>query len=88
MKTKKNLVLRQLVGTWVVLPLASSTVNFNELLSLNETGCLLWRRLEEGSTREELATALTEEYEVTREQALADVDAFLLKLEGAGYVEA
>lgn len=88
MKTKENLVLRKLADMWVVLPLAAATVNLNEMLSLNESGCLLWRRLEAGATREELATALTEEYEVTYEAALCDVDAFLQRLEAAGYIEA
>lgn len=87
MKIKENFALRQVAGTWVVLPLASATLNFNGMLTLNETGCMLWNLLKQGSTREALATALTDEYDVTFEQALADVDEYLNKLDKAGCIE-
>ena len=35
MKLKKNFVLRQVAGTWVVLPLGAETVNFSGMLQLN-----------------------------------------------------
>lgn len=87
MKLKENLVLREVAGTWVVLPLAEKVLDFNGMLSLNETGVILWRLLETGSTREEMATALTEEYEVGFDQALSDVDEYLEVLKRAGCIE-
>ena len=87
MKIKENFALRQVAGTWVVLPLAEATVDFTGMLTLNETGLMLWNLLKEETTREALATALTEEYDVTYEQALADVDAFIAKLSDAGCVQ-
>jgi hypothetical protein len=59
MKTKKNFVLRQIAGSWVVLSIAEATVDFDGMLTLNESGLILWRLLEQGSTREALASALT-----------------------------
>ena len=87
MKLKKDFVLRQVADTWVVLPLGEATVDFSGMLSLNETGALLWQTLEQGGGREELADALTKEYTVDRSQALADVDAFMEKLAKAGCME-
>ena len=87
MKIKENFALRQVAGTWVVLPLADATVDFTGMLTLNETGLVLWNLLKEETTREALATALTEEYDVTYEQALADVDTFIAKLNKVGCVE-
>ena len=87
MKLNKTFVLRQVAGNWVVLPLSDATVNFNGMLSLNETGVMLWKLLEQGSTREALAQALTDEYDVTYDQALADVDEYLGKLARAGCLE-
>ena len=57
------------------------------MLTLNESGVILWKRLMEGCTREDLATALTDEYEVSLEQALVDVDEFLGKLDRAGCID-
>lgn len=87
MKTKENFVLRQVAGSWVVLSIAEATVDFNGMLTLNESGLMLWKLLEQGSTREALATALTDEYDVTYEQALIDVDEYLEKLNRAGCID-
>lgn len=87
MKLNENFVLRQVADTWVVLPLGEATVNFHGMLTLNETGALLWQALEQGASREDLADALTKEYVVSREIALADVDAFLVKLDKTGCLE-
>lgn len=87
MKVSDKFVLRRVAGEWIVLPVAEKTVNFNGMLTLNETGVMLWKLLQQGSTREELAQALTDEYDVTFEEALADVDEYLSKLEGAGCLE-
>ena len=86
MKIKENVALRQVVDTWVVLPLKEATVDFAGMLTLNESGALLWRKLEGGATREELATALTEEYEVSFDVALADVDECLAVFDKAGCI--
>lgn len=87
MKLKENLVLREVAGNWVVLPLADKVLDFNGMLSLNDTGVMLWKLLEKGSNREEMATALTEEFEVGYDQALADVDEYIEVLKGAGCIE-
>ena len=87
MKLKKNFVLRQVAGTWVVLPLGAETVNFSGMLQLNESGAMLWRVLEEGGSQDALVEALLGEYDVTREQAEADVQEFLAKLTQAGCMQ-
>ena len=87
MKIKENFVLRQVAGAWVVLPLGSATLDFNGMLTLNESGLLLWRFLEKGADREKLTDALLQVYDVSRDQASSDVDEFLNKLIQAGCVE-
>lgn len=87
MKLKKNFVLRQVAGTWVVLPLGAETVNFSGMLQLNESGAMLWRVLEDGGSQDALVEALLGEYDVTREQAEADVQEFLTKLNQAGCIQ-
>ena len=87
MKINKTFALRNVANTWVVLPLAEKTVDFNGMLKLNESGVLLWKQLEQGAERESLADLLVNEYEVTRDQALADVDEFIEILIKAGCIE-
>lgn len=87
MKLKENFALRPVADTWVVLPLGAESINFNGMLTLNESGALLWQALEKGGDRETLADALMAEYIVDRVQALADADEFLEKLRKAGCLE-
>lgn len=87
MKIKSTFALRSIAGSWVALPLGEATVDFTGMLTLNETGVLLWRMLEGGCTREDLINGLLSEYEVTEADAARDVDAFVAKLNGAGCIE-
>lgn len=87
MKIRKDFALRQVVDTWVVLPLDEQTVDFSGMLTLNDSGARLWKLLEQGADRQALIDAITEEYEVTAQQAAADVDEFVDKLCRAGCVE-
>ena len=87
MKLSEDFVLRQVAGTWVVLPLKTDTVDFNGMIRLNDSGAVLWKALERGSNREALIRELTDRYEVTVDDAGADVDEFLNTLRKIGCVQ-
>ena len=87
MKIKNGFVLREVAGTPVVLPVGQASVDFSGMLSLNKSGVLLWKVLDEGSDREALADALLAEYEVDRAEALSDVDEFIETLTKIGCIE-
>ena len=87
MKIKNTFALRNISGSWVALPLGDAIVDFTGMLTLNESGVMLWRMLEVGCTRENLTEALLSEYEVTYDEARADVDAFIAKLEQVGCID-
>ena len=87
MKMNGAFVMRQIGKIWAVLPLGQTTLDLNGILTLNESGVCLWKALEQGGDREAMVRALTEEYDVTPERAMADVDRFLGKLADAGVVE-
>jgi len=88
MKLKQDFVLRNVAGSWVVLPVGQSAVNFNGMLSLNEVGAFLWNVLQEtGGDAATLAEALQGEYDVDASTALTDAEQFLSRLEQAGCLE-
>ena len=87
MKINENFVLRQIADTWVVLPLGDTTLDFNGMLTLNETGSFLWKQLEAGCSFDALVDSLLCEYDVSREQAVADVEEFLNKLRNIDCLE-
>lgn len=87
MRLKKDFALRQIADTWVVLALAEETVNFSGMLTLNDSGAMLWKILEEKCELEALVEALVSEYEVPEEQAKVDAQEFINKLIEAGCIE-
>ena len=87
MKIKNNFTLRNIAGSWVALPVGDAVLDFTGMLTVNETGIILWHKLECGCTLEDLANALTEEYEVSYDQAMADACEFVEKLSAIGCIE-
>ena len=87
MKLKENFILRQVADTWVVLSLWNTNVDFNGMLTLNDTGAFLWKALEQGADKVALTDAICAEYDVDRAVAAADVAEFLDKLAAAGCLE-
>lgn len=71
----------------VVIAIGSASKIFNGMVKLNETGELMWDKLVEGTTREELIVAILEVYEVEEEVAQKDVDRFIETLKQPGIIE-
>ena len=88
MKIKSNFVLRNVADTWVVLSMGDTSVDFDGMLTLNETGVVLWKAMENGCDKSALVKALTDEYDVSEEVALTDVEMFIDKLYSVGCIEA
>lgn len=73
MRIKEGFILRTICGEHVVVGEGLSQVNFNKLLSLNESAAWLWEQVAgKDFTVQELANLLQERYEVSAQQALAD----------------
>ena len=81
MKIKEGFILRNVAGSFVVVPIGDATIDFNGMMNLNETGAFLFEKMIEGTTREDLIKALTDEYDVDEETASKDVDLFIEKVE-------
>ncbi len=80
MKIKKGIALRNVSGTSIIVSVSENKVNYENIFSLNETGILLWKSLEQGAKREELQQILRNEYEVDEATVREDVEEFLNKL--------
>ena len=81
MKLKDGLILRQVAGENVVLNVGSD-VDLNGMITLNQTGCTLWERLQEEAELSDLTQALLAEYEVDEPTAQAAAQRFVEKLKG------
>ena len=87
MKTKKGFMLRSVADTHIVVPIGQASVDFNGLITLNETGAFLWEHLAEGCSYYELLNALLSEYDVAEDEARKGIDSFLETARNAGVIE-
>ena len=57
------------------------------LTTVNETGAFIWERLMEDTDVDAVVNAMLREFDVDRETAMADVDAFIAMLSQADFLE-
>lgn len=86
MKLKEGFILRQVAGEHVVLPVGVD-LDFNGMITLNETGATLWKRLEQEAELADLTAALLAEYDVDEKTAVAAAEQFAAKLKEHGFLE-
>ena len=88
MHIKNGFVLREVCGEQVIMGEGVGALDFGKLLCLNETAAWLWQKASEGDfTIESLAEALCGEYDVSAEQAKADVAAIVAEWQKVNVIE-
>lgn len=80
LKIKPGYEVKIVSDRYLVIPSKGSTLNFSGVITLNNSGKLLFEALQSEQTINSLKKVLTDEYEVSDEQALKDVLAFIAKL--------
>ena len=73
----KKYLLREVAGEYLLVPIGESSVQFNSLVTMNETGAFIWKKLDEGMDSKQIAEALTKEYNVSAQQAENDIIEFI-----------
>ncbi|MEG0378533.1 MAG: PqqD family protein [Eubacterium sp.] len=87
MKIKEGYMLREVAEEAVVVPIGSAALNFEGIISLNETGAFLWKQLEHTCDQEQLKKALLEKYNVDEKTAQQDIEAFIIKARQSNLIE-
>lgn len=80
--------MREVAGKYVVVPVGAQENDFRGMIQMNQTGAFLWKELEKEQTEEALVEAMLEKYEISEEQAKADVASFTSRLLQEGIMEA
>lgn len=84
MQIKIPMVMRDVMGDHVLVPVGEGALTLNGLVTVNEVGAFLWERLADAPDADALTDAVTEAYDVDRARAAADVADFLQKLRDTG----
>ncbi|MBQ8208297.1 MAG: PqqD family protein [Clostridia bacterium] len=87
MKISEGFVVQKIGESFYAVPVNKNPAIGNGMIKLNESAYLMWKKIEEGLDLDQIAEALTEEYNVDKETALRDVKAFAGQLGKVGILE-
>lgn len=83
MKIKDGYMLRNVAGKYIVVPVGEETMDFNGIITTNETGAFLWKSLEVEISQDDLLKLFLSEYEIDEHIAAEDLSNFIKKLADA-----
>ena len=89
MKVKQGFKLRPLGDEFMLIGESLEQINFNKMITMNETAAFLWNKVADGQPfdAQTLTAFLLDEYEVSKEQALTDSQTTIDSWLQAGIIE-
>lgn len=82
-RPSQNVVLREVAGESLLIPVAGSVAQLKNIFVLNDTGTFIWKRLGRDGSLAELARDMALEFGASEETAREDLRAFLSGLADA-----
>lgn len=86
MKLKKQFIVRNIMGENILVPKGSTAMDFNGLITLNETALDIWNLLPEANSETEIVDRMLDIYDTDRQTLENDVAAFLRQLKEADMI--
>ena len=86
MKLKSGFIMRKIAGKDIVLP-SGDELNLNTMITLNESGMFIWKKLDQETTEDEIVDALIQEYKIDRNEAKEHVASFIKTLDAYGFLQ-
>ncbi len=87
MRIKSGFILREVNGMQVAVAVGDRALEFNGIITLNDTGAFIWSCLEQETAKEEIVDKMLQAYDTDFETASAGVEKILLKLKDAGILD-
>ena len=87
MKINEGFVVQKIGDSFYTVPVTKNSAIGSSMIKLNETAYFMWQKIEEGCSIEEIADAITKDYNVDRETALKDARNFCEQLGKVGILE-
>ena len=80
----KSFVTRRIAGETIVVPITGTVADLGAVYTLNDVGSFIWHLIDGRRSAQAIADAVSDEYDVSLEQAAQDVDDLLTTLEANG----
>lgn len=86
MKIKDGFVVREILDSYMAVPVGERTRDVHGVIALNETGAFLWRMLEQDTSEDKLIASMVKEYEIVEKTAKDDIKEYLSFLKEKGWL--
>ena len=80
MKLCGEFVVRQVMDNIVAIPVGQTALRLNGMILLNDVSKIIWNCLEQGTNLESIVKAVTDAFEVSADEARADILEFCDRL--------
>ncbi len=82
----ENIILKELVGEYVLIPVGDAAAHFPAMNGLNESAAFVWKKLAEGLSTAEILDCVAETYELDKESAEEPLLRILAEMCTRGYI--
>ena len=83
MRIKKEFILREIAGEYILIPTGTTTQEFNGLITINDVAAFVWKNIEKVNSVDELISMVLDEYDVDEDVARNDIEEFIQQLKKA-----
>ena len=80
MKLRGEFIVRQVMDNIVAIPVGQTALQLNGMILLNDVSKTIWDCLEQGASFESTVKAVTDAFNVSADEAQADISEFCDKL--------
>ena len=87
MKRNDNFILKELMGSYVLVPVGEDAMDFNGVITLNESAKVLWLAAKGDFEMDDLVDALITEYGVDIATATTGAEVFVARMKEEGCIE-
>ena len=87
MKLCGEFIVRQVMDNIVAIPVGQTALRLNGMIMLNDVSKTIWECLEQGCNLESVVRAVTDAFDVSAEEAQADIQEFCDKLRSLQLLE-
>ena len=81
MKIKDGFAKREIAGSFIVVPVGKTAMEFNAMITLNESAAFYWDCFQKDITIDEALKMVLDEYEVDEARARNDIEKFIKMLQ-------
>jgi hypothetical protein len=84
---REGVVLREVAGQPILVPIKRNVADLKAIFALNGVGRCIWELLDGTRGMDEVLAGLVERFDVSSDEASADLHSFVERLSQAGLVE-